>query len=156
MRIPVTLALCLMGAGQVSAQQTAATPAAAGECLSVSPTRPVVVELSAGTSFRGTLVCLSDDGAWVLDEGRMSKIPLDGIQRIRTAADPVWDGVVKGAAIPLIFWAVLCHECSAEPMLKAALTYGLIGLTWDALDDHRRTLYQGGGRSLSVGWTVRF
>ena len=160
MRIPVMLALGLLVSGQVSAQPAPATPqpgsAAAGDCLSVSPTGPVVIELSAGHSLRGTLMCLSGDGAWVLREGRMSKVALDDVKRIHTPADPVWDGAIKGAAVPLIFWAVLCHDCPAEPMLKSALTYGLIGLTFDLLDDNRRTLYHGGGRALSAGWTFRF
>lgn len=160
MRTTVMLALCVLVSGQVSAQQAAATPptnpASAGDCLSVSPTGPVVVELSAGPSLRGTLMCLSEDGAWVLQDGRMAKVPLDGVRRIRTTADPVWDGFAKGAVVPLIFWAVLCRECPAEPMLRSALTYGLIGLTFDALDDNRRTLYQGSGRSFSVGWTFSF
>ena len=160
MRIPVMLALCLLMSGQVSAQQAVATPPtepqAAADCLSVSPTGTVVVELSAGRSLRGTLMCLSEDGAWVLQDGRMSRVPLDDVRRIRTTADPVWDGFAKGALVPLIFWAVLCHDCPAEPMLKSALTYGLIGLTFDAFEDNRRTLYQGGGRSVSVGWTFSF
>ena len=63
---------------------------------------------------------------------------------------------VKGAVIPLIFWAVLCHDCPAEPMLKASLTYGLIGLVVDGLDTHRQTLSRGGGRRVSVGWAFSF
>ena len=158
MRIPVMLALCLVVSGQVFAQQPPAVPttAADGDCLSVSPTGPVVVDTSAGPTIRGTLMCLSENGAWLLQEGRVAKIPLDDVRRIRTTADPVWDGAVRGAVIPLIFWAVLCHGCPPEPMLRSALTFGLIGLVTDAVDGNRKTLYQGGGRSLSVGWTFSF
>ena len=159
-RTPVMLVLWIMVSGQASAQPSPVVPAtdseAVGECLSVSPTGQVVVATSSGQTIRGTLMCLSETGAWLLADGRQSKIPLDEVRRIRTTADPVWDGAVKGAVIPLIFWAVLCHECSAEPMLRSSLTWGLIGLVSDALDSHRKTLYQGGGRSVSVRWGFSF
>jgi hypothetical protein len=156
----VMLVLCVPASGQASAQEPPVArtteSAADPDCLSVSPTSQVVVDMSGGQTIRGTLMCLSENGAWLLLDGRLSKIPLDGVRRIQTTADPVWDGAVKGAVIPLIFWAVLCHDCPAEPMLKASLTYGLIGLVVDGLDSNRKTLYRGGGRSGSVGWTVRF
>jgi len=159
-RIAVLLALCLAVAGQASARQSPAgpstDPAVGADCLSVSPTSRVVVDTSAGQALRGTLMCLSETGAWLVQDGRLLKMPLDDIKRIRTTADPVWDGAVKGAVIPLIMWAVLCHECSAEPWLKLSLTYGLVGLTIDALDTNRKTLYEGRGRSLSVGWSFSF
>ena len=79
-------------------------------------------------------------------------MPLDAVRRIRTPADPVWDGAAKGAAIPLIVWAVLCRDCRAEPFLKASLTYGVIGLTTDAIDTNRKTLYRRSRHSMSVGW----
>ena len=114
------------------------------------------VATSAGQTIRGTLMCLSENEAWLLRDGRLSKLPLPDVRRIRTPADPVWDGAATGAVIPLIFWALLCHECPAEPLLKAALTFGMIGLAADALQSNRRTLYRGGGRSLSVGWGFSF
>jgi hypothetical protein len=142
---------------QASAQQLPSGPSEAdAECLAVSPTSQVVVDTWAGPTLRGTLMCLSADNAWLLQGGGLSKLPLDRIHRIRTIADPVWDGAVKGAVIPLILWAVLCRDCQAEPMLKASLTYGLIGLVSDALETHRKTLYESGGRSVSFNWGFRF
>jgi len=145
---------------QASAQQAPGVPngpsEADGECLAVSPTSQVVVDTWAGPALHGTLMCLSADSAWLLQGGGLSKLSLDRVYRIRTIADPVWDGAVKGAVIPLVLWAVLCRGCPAEPMLKASLTYGLIGLVSDALDTHRKTLYEGGGRSVSLNWGFRF
>jgi hypothetical protein len=84
----------------------------------------------------------------------VSKIPLRQVRRIRTPADSVWDGAAKGAVIPVILWAVFCHSCSAEPMLRASLAYGLIGLATDALDTNRETLCRsrtrGGGSWLEI------
>jgi len=159
-RVTVILALWLVASGQASAQTIPVIPTTASEaetdCQPVSPTSEVVVSTSGGQTIRGTLMCLSEDEAWLLRDGRLSKLPLPDVRRIRTPADPVWDGAATGAVIPLIFWALLCHECQAEPMLKAALTYGMIGLATDAIQSNRRTLYRGGGRSLSVGWGFSF
>ena len=159
-RVTVILVLWLVASGQASAQTFPVMPTTGSEaetdCQSVSPTSEVVVATSAGQTIRGTLMCLSENEAWLLRDGRLSKLPLPDVRRIRTPADPVWDGAAKGAVIPLIFWALLCHECPAEPVLKAALTYGMIGLAADALQSNRRTLYRGRGRSVSVGWGFSF
>ncbi len=158
--VTVMLVLWLVASPQASAQTSPVLPTTASEadteCLSVSPTSEVVVATSAGQTIRGTLMCLSENEAWLLRDGRLSKLPLPDIQRIRTPADPVWDGGAKGAAIPLIIWALLCRECPTEPMLKMVLTYGMVGLAADALETNRRTLYRGGGRSSSVGWGFSF
>lgn len=158
-RMTVMLVLGLLAAGQAAAQQLPVTTGSESEagtgCQTVSPTSRVIVDTSVG-KIRGTLMCLSEAEAWLLRDGRLSKIPLGGITRIRTPADSAWDGAAIGAVIPLIFWAVLCHECPAGPILKSALTYGMIGLTADALETNRRTLYRSARQSLSVGWKVRF
>jgi len=154
----VTLILCL-GVGSLAMAQEARPDirqSAPGDCLSTSPTSPVTVSTFAGRTVRGTLVCFSEDAAWLLREGELTPISLGDVQRIRTTADPVWDGAAIGAVIPLIVWAVLCHECSAEPWLKSSLTYGLIGLASDAISSNRKTLYEGRSRALSVAWGISF
>jgi hypothetical protein len=158
-RIATLVLLCSTVAGQASARQSPVGPtagSAATDCLSVSPTSQVIVDTTTGQPLRGTLMCLSQNGAWLLLDGHLLNMPLDEVRRIRTTADPVWDGAVIGAVIPLIAWAVLCHDCSAEPWLRMSLTTGLIGLASDVLDINRKTLYQRDGRSASVGWTFRF
>jgi hypothetical protein len=124
-------------------------------CHPVSPTDRVVVGTTDGASIRGTLLCLSSDEVVLARDGATTKTPLQLVARIQTRPDPVWDGAVKGALIPLIFWAVFCHECDAEPMLRAAAGYGLIGLTWDSLDGNTKTIYAGGPRP-RVAWRIRF
>ncbi len=159
---PVTLILVLglVASGQATAQTSPILPTTASEadtdCLSVSPTSEVVVATWAGQTIRGTLMCFSENEAWLLRDGHLSKLPLPDVRRIRTPADPVWDGGAKGAAIPLIIWALLCRECPTEPMLRMVLTYGMVGLAADALETNRRTLYRSGGRSSSVGWGFSF
>ena len=154
-----TLALVLVSGGSASAQQPApaAESEAARQCHPVLPTGEALVATADGETMRGTLICLSPSHTWLARDGAVSKIPLPLVRRILTPADPFWDGAAKGAVIPLIFWAVLCHSsCSTEPMLRASLGYGLIGLASDALDTNRETLYRGRARSVSVGWSFKF
>jgi hypothetical protein len=144
------LAILLTGGVSASAQEID------NQCHAISPSEKVIVTKTEGHDIRGTLLCMSEREVVIAEQGQVSRYPLENIQRIRKPRDPVWNGAAIGAAIPLIFWAVLCHECGAEPMLKASLTYGLIGLTVDALRTGPRDVYTGGGPKASVAWRVRF
>jgi hypothetical protein len=127
-------------------------------CHPVSPTEQVIVKTHEGRTIRGTLLCLTDQDVLLTRDGRFTRTPLDSVGRIVTPPDPVWDGAAKGAAIPLILYAVFCHGCEGggEFILRSTLAYSAIGLAIDALDTNRKTLYKGSGRSASVGWRVRF
>jgi hypothetical protein len=137
-------------------------PAGAQEkaCHPISPTDRVTVTTTDGASISGTLLCLSDQAAAVLArDGQLLETPLAQIRRIQTRPDSVWDGALKGAAIPLILWTVFCHGCdgAAEPLMRAAGAYGLVGLTWDYLQSNQKTIYSGSARrSPSLAWRVRF
>ena len=155
----VTLALVHLAAGtavgqapQVADSEPGVTPG----CHAVAPTRQVDVAIEDGETTRGTLICLSKSQATLVHDGVMSQIPLRRIRRIRTPADSVWDGAAKGAVIPMIFWAVFCHSCNAEPFLRASLVYGLSGLVTDAIDTNRETIYYRRAPALSVSWRFRF
>lgn len=124
-------------------------------CHPVSPTDRVVVTTADGGSIRGTLLCLSSDEVVLARDGGTFRTSLQTVKRIETRADPVWDGAAKAGVIPLIIWVLFCHECDAEPMLRAAAGYGLIGLTWDSLDRNTKTIYVGSPRP-TVGWRIRF
>jgi hypothetical protein len=128
---------------------------AGSRCHPVSPTDRVVVTTTTGSSIRGTLLCLSSDEVVLARDGGTLRTSLQAVTRIETRPDPVWDGAAKGAVIPIIFWLVFCHECDADPMVRAAAGYGLIGLTWDSLDRNTKTIYTGRPRP-TVGWRIRF
>jgi hypothetical protein len=137
----------------------AATASAQGidnACHTISPSESVIVTRTEGDDIKGMLLCMSEREVVIAEQGQVSRYPLERIQRIRKPRDPVWNGAAIGAAIPLIFWAVLCHECNAEPMLRASVTYGLIGLTVDALRTGPREVYTGPGKSAAIGWRIRF
>ena len=62
---------------------------------------------------------------------------------------------MKGAILPLVMWAVMCHGCDAGPMLKAAAGYAVIGAVWDSLDTNQKRLYDR-RPALAVAWRLRF
>ena len=126
-------------------------------CHSASPTVHVVLKPVIGPSIRGTLLCISSDEVVMARDGTIVRTPLDTVRRIHTPADRVWDGALVGAAIPLILAAILCDGyCDAGSVLKVAGTYGLIGLTVDAIDSHQKTIYARSRPRASIAWRVRF
>lgn len=149
MRISPLVILCVAVTSVAQAQD-------APDCHPVSPTDRVVVTMTDGQTIRGTLLCLTDRDVLLTRDGEIERTPLGSIRQIATPADPVWDGVLKGAAIPLVIWAIWCRECDAGFMLRPTLSYALLGLTFDALQTNRRTLYRGAKRPLAVAWTLRF
>jgi hypothetical protein len=63
--------------------------------------------------------------------------------------------LLKGAAIGLVFGAILCLECATEYRLQTALGYAVMGVTIDALQSHAKTIYEGAPRP-SLGVRIRF
>ena len=135
-----------------------AAPAGAQEtppaCQPVSPVR-VTVTTSAGPSIHGTLLCLTGSEVVLATDGRVTTTALSTVRRIDTRADAAWDGAVKGAIVPLVMWAIFCHECDAEPMLRAVAGYAVIGAVWDSLDTNRKRLYDR-RPAAAIAWRVRF
>ena len=149
-------ALLLAVAALVLAASDAAAQAPA-PCHPFSPTERVDVTMTDGATIRGTLLCLSDDAARLLRDGQAVDTPLSRIARIRTQADPAWDGALKAGAIPLVMWAIFSHDSESLPWtLKSAAGWAVIGGTWDALQTNKKTIYAGGQRSLSLAWRVGF
>jgi hypothetical protein len=133
-------------------------PASAQEvpgCHPAPSNERVEISTSQG-QVKGLLLCISEDEMVIARDGRLDHIPLGSIGRVVTPADPVWDGALIGASIPAIIWAVFCRDCDAGVMGRQVLAYSLIGLTTDALQTNRRTIYTGGGPSASLSWRVRF
>ena len=127
----------------------------ASDCAASAPVGRVTVTTTSGTSIQGTLLCLSAEQALLVSDGRPIATPMSQVRRIETRSDPVWDGAIKGAAIPLIFWAVFCHDCNGGPLLRAVAAYSLSGLVLDSLDRNSRTIYAGRPNA-AVSWRVRF
>ena len=115
---------------------------------------PVVVTMSDGRTIRGTLLCVSTEEVVLTQNGATVTARLSSVRKIQTRPDPVWDGALKGAAIPAILWAVFCRD-NPGAMLQAAAAYGAIGLTLDGLQKNARTIYAR-ERSASLTWRIRF
>lgn len=145
----ISIAVALFGSAPAFAQEAPA------ECQTSAPVERVVLTMHAGNTIRGTLLCLSSAEALVLRDGQSIATPIAMVRKIETRADSPWDGGVKGAAIPLVFWAIFCHDCEAAPLLKTMAAYGLVGLTLDSLQRNTTTIYSGRRRAL-VGWRVQF
>lgn len=126
-------------------------------CSRIQVAGRVDVETTTGT-LRGTLFCLSVDEVMLLQEGTLVRTPLSAVKRIRTPADPVWDGALKGASIVLAIWGISCGFCGDDPgpVLRFVGGYALVGATLDALQSNSKTIYSGGGRSAALGWRVTF
>lgn len=139
-------------------------------CHAVSPTERVVVTTDTGSRLRGTLLCMNDKEIVLAGGVGTAHYALDSVRRIATRADSPWDGAARGAAVPLILFAVFCRgECPAEAVGRTVLAYGLVGLTLDALRTERRTIYAAGSTAMrpasagqgrlpgaTLSWRVRF
>ena len=142
-----SVALTLFQALPAQAQQA--------PCHPISPTDRVVVTTQEGGKLRGTVICLADQSLVLLRDGVTTETPLSQIRRIDTRPDPVWDGALKGAIVPLVLWAVFCNDCDSELWLKNIAAYSMIGVAWDAAQRNTRTIYAGRPVA-SVGWRLRF
>jgi hypothetical protein len=145
--LPVVIVLA---ATPVLAQEAAVAPA----CHGTSPVRVVMTPVD-GPSFKGTFLCLSGDQVVLARDGRVTATDLASVRRIETPADPIWDGAVKGAAIPLIAWLVFSDGSQPEWMLRSVAAYASIGTVIDALNRNKTTIYDRGPRA-AVGWRIRF
>lgn len=116
------------------------------DCTPAAAIGRVNVETTSDGTIRGTLLCLSSDEVTVLRNGEVIKAPLAAVRRIARPADPVWDGAVKGAAVVMTMWGIACGFCSdgAGIMARSAAGYALLGMSIDAMQTNRRTIYVGG------------
>jgi hypothetical protein len=154
------LAACLLFATTAGAQNSPAQAPSAptltmADCHPSSFGKLVDVTTVDGTTWRASIRCLDPQHVQLLRDGVVTSTPLAEVRRIVTRPDPVWDGFLKGAAIPLIMTAILCTECLDEGLTyRGALAYGAIGATWDALQLNRKTIYDSGGRPAGATTSV--
>jgi hypothetical protein len=134
----------------------AAQPAAGPDCPGWAFRGPADVTMRDGRRLREAIRCLETDAVVVERGGVVTRVPIDGVRRITTPADPIWDGAAKGASIPLVFFLVFCHDCKwGETMTRMLIGYTALGVSWDALQTNRRTVYEP-GRQLRPTLTATF
>ena len=160
--LTATCLACLLFATTGAAQDLPApssTPTPAqprmADCHPTSFGKLVDVTTVDGKTWQASIQCLDPQNVRLLRNGVVTSTSLMDVRRIVTRPDPVWDGFVKGAAIPLIAMVIFCAEClDDEGTYRAALTYGAIGATWDALQSNRKTIFDSGGRRSGVTASV--
>ena len=144
----------------VSTLAYAQAPAAADatpDCWPSNHIDKVVVKMADGTTRRGSLLCLGADAMTLAEQQEVGRFRLDEVTQIRKAADPVWDGAAKGAAVSLVMLAFCTSHCPAEVILRTALGYGIFGLALDAIDTNTDTIYRpSAGKRLALGFRMRF
>jgi hypothetical protein len=147
--------LLVVGALMVSSAASAqTTAAAAGPCWPSSHIDKVVVHLEDGSTARGSLLCFGTEDLTVVEKSGVHRFRLEDIREVRKAADPVWDGALKGASLGLV---MLVFGCPAECVLRMSTGYALLGTLLDAIDTNADSVYRpGGGKRASVGFRVRF
>jgi hypothetical protein len=161
------LAACLLSATTAGAQNPpGSTPVppppqlAMADCHPSSFGKLVDVTTFDGKTRQASIRCLDPQNVQLSRDGVVTSTPLTEVRRIVTRPDPVWDGFLKGAAIPLILTAIFCADCLDEGFTyRGALAYGAVGATWDALQSNRKTIFDSGGRpsgaSVSVSVPLR-
>lgn len=137
------LALVLAPLTVIVSAPPASAQNSAPACTPVAITSQVLVTLRAGSTRRGLLLCMGERETRLALEGRIDSYPLVEIRRVVKPRDRVWDGFLKGAAIPLIAWVAFCPGCEGGHVLpRVMLEYGSLGLAIDAMHGGTRELYR--------------
>ena len=163
MRVLLSVALLLGVTGSALAQtnevrlkpdMTDATQTIAGSagCWPVTSRDQVVVHLNDGPARKGTLLCMGPEEIMLTGSGTL---PLSKIQKIEKPRDGVLDGMLKGAAVGLLIFALCAGECEGEYALRGTLGYAAIGATIDALQGNNKTIYRRDPKAV-VAWRLRF
>jgi hypothetical protein len=130
----------------------AQTIAGSAGCWPVTSRDQVVVHLDEGPVRKGTLLCMGPEEIMLTGSGTL---PLSTIQKIEKPRDGTIDGMLKGAAVGLLIFALCAGECEAEYVLRGTLAYAAIGATIDALQGNNKTIYRR-PPGAAIAWRVRF
>lgn len=148
--LTIVLASVILFAARADAQESAPP------CQGVAPVAVDVVT-TAGTTPRGTLLCLDGSDVWLAADTGPTATALKEVRRITTRPDPAWDGAVKGGILPIVMWLIICPSCDPGPVLRVAAGYAAIGGIWDALDTNRTRIYERErAPTAALRWSVRF
>lgn len=112
--------------------------------------REVIISMADGGTAKDTLLCMSPSDVTLVRGG---VVALDRVRRIEEPGDGIVDGVLKGAALGLVFLVFCVNDCDTGVMLRATAAYAAVGGIIDALDRNRKPIYR---RGAAVAWRVRF
>jgi hypothetical protein len=154
MRTLLVIGIFAVSAGVPALAAAQSAPSGATACFPSSHIDKVVVQMADATTRRGSLLCLGVENLTLAEKTGIGQFRLADVRRIRKAADPVWDGALKGAAIGLL---PLVLGCTAECVLRTAAAYALLGSVVDAINTNMDTIYRPTlAPRAALGFRVRF
>lgn len=112
------LALVLASLATIVNAPPASAQNSTRDCTSVAISSQVVVTLRDGSTRRGLLLCMGERETRLALDGRVDGYPLVEIRRVVRPRDSVWDGFLKGAAIPLIAWLAFCPGATVGTLCR--------------------------------------
>jgi hypothetical protein len=150
----MTIALLLGGASSALAQDVRLKPDTTGSdgCWPLTSRDRVIVQMDNGPARTGTLLCMGPEEIMLTGSGML---PLSSIRQISKPRDSYLDGVLKGAAVGLVFLVFCAPDCPGEYLMRATLGYATIGGIIDGLQGNNKTIYRREPK-VAVGYTVRF
>jgi len=159
----MTMALLLGVSGSAFAQQppdvrlkpdaTFATIVGSSGCWPVTSRDRVVVQTDDGPARTGTLLCMGPEEIMLTGSG---PLPLSSIRQISKPRDSYVDGMLKGAAVGLVFLVFCAPDCPGEYVMRATLGYATLGGIVDALQGNNKTIYRREPPKAAVNFRVRF
>ena len=154
MRVLMTIALLLAAAASATAQEKTPTAIIVGSsgCWPVTSRDRVVVQMDDGPARTGTLMCMGPDEIMLTGSGTL---PLSRIRQISKPRDSYVDGMLKGAAVGLVFLVFCAPDCPGEYVMRATVGYATLGGIVVALQGNNKTIYRREPKA-ALTWTVRF
>ncbi len=126
--------------------------AAEAGCWPVTSRDRVVVQMDDGPARTGTLLCMGPEEIMLTGTG---VLPLSNIRQISKPRDSYIDGMLKGAAVGLVFLVFCAPDCPAEYLLRSTLAYATIGGVIDGLQGNNKTIYRR-EQKVALAFKVRF
>lgn len=154
MRVLLTIAILLGTAASSLAQQPAPGDIAGSPgCWPLTSRDRVVVSTDDGATKTGTLLCMGPDEIMLTGSGML---PLSTVRQISKPRDSYLDGMLKGAAVGLVFLVFCAPDCPGEYVMRATLAYATIGGVIDGLQGNNKTIYRREAPRVALAWRVTF
>jgi hypothetical protein len=144
--IALALALVVLPASLASAQSNK---------LGSAEGKQVFVIDQDHREWQGRLLEATKTSIAIESSDGVRRFVLDEVVRVDADGDGVRDGLVKGAVFGAVVAAIFgARYAGPQVILQGAFAYGLVGVTLDALNHSKQTVYRGAAPQLSysVKW----
>ena len=94
--------------------------------------------------WQGKLIKVSADALEIDGESGVRRFDLHNVKRVDSDGDRLHDGVIKGAVFGALMGMIFStSEFRAQAMVGAGVSYALVGLCMDAMNNSKQTVYRG-------------